>query len=390
MICRNCGSNVPDDMNDCPNCGYPKDTDFSDEKMKTDFYTPAMRLNTVLVRQKRTKRIVIGSALFVVLAGIVLLCLFWNYSPATVSAPEKVADYDSLRFSNLNNAGTAAEDTNGNVYYTGSNGYIHKLTPDGKDTVIYEHFASHLNCVEDRIYFITFENASNIVCSVRNDGSELKTLISKRNVSYIYVDGQNLYYIENNGKALPNRGAVYMYDLSSSQTKNIAVEDNSYILSVYAVNDKIYYYGYSKETYIGFFKYVTKDSLQNLVEVTDQQEHTAVNPYSLTISNNYAYYIDSTKNFSLYRISLDGGKAEKIGGSDCDTLFVYGDYIYYTTLQEHALYRINIEKSTVETVRGNGVQSVSCAGGNLYCRNSTTRNAFRIALDGSENQQLGD
>lgn len=390
MICKNCGSNILDNMTDCPNCGYPKNTDSSNEKAKTDSYTPAVPLKNMPVHTKKINRLIIGSILFVILVFVIVWCLFLNYSPATVSAPEKNADYSSFLFSNLNNSGTAAEDTNGNIYYTDSNGYIHKLSPNGEDTIIYEHFASHLNCVDNRIYFITFEDSLNSVCSVRNDGSEPQTIISKRNISYIYVDGQILYYIENNGKALPNRGAVYMYNLSSFQTKNIAVEDNSYILSVYVVNDKIYYYGYSKETYIGFFKYVTKDNLQTSVEVIDPQKHTAINPYSLTISDNYAYYIDAEKNFSLSRIPLNGGNVEKIGASDCDTLFVYGDYIYYTTLQEHSLYRINIEKLTVETVRANGIQSVNCAGGNLYCRDSTAFNALRIALDGSGNQQLGN
>lgn len=388
MICRKCGSEISDQSFECPHCGASLLSATVEETPKV---SPMPSVSADKRSEKKKRSLIMGMSIIAVLvlafvANIVIPPIL--QSLATVSQPNTTSSYDSLKFSNLNNGGLATEDDSGNVYYTDSNAYIHRLETNGSDTVIYENYAFGLTYANDRIYFITYENAAQSVCSVRTDGTELQTLIQQSTISYIFVQDNVLYYIENNSPALPNRGAVYMYNLENQKKQNIVVESNACILSAYLLNDCIYYYGYNTQTYGNFFKYVSLNDLQNKYTVKNSKNSKEIEPYTLTIVDHTVYFIAQGSDFHIASMTLDTCIPQYIGGSDCQSFIVYGHYIYYTTYADNALYRIDTQNNTTELVKDKGVLSPCCAGGKIYYRDSSTLNIMCVNLDGSGTHQI--
>ncbi|MGN0536674.1 MAG: DUF5050 domain-containing protein [Acutalibacteraceae bacterium] len=389
MICRKCGSEISNQSFECPHCGASLLSAAVEETPKV---SPTLSASADKYSEKKKKRSLIAG---IVIIAVLVLAFVANMvvppmlqSLSTVSQPDTTPSYDSLKFANLNNGGLATEDDSGNVYYTDSNGYIHRLETNGNDTVIYEKYAFGLTYANGRIYFITYENVAQSVCSMRTNGSELQTLIQQSTISYIFVQDNVLYYIENNSPTLPNRGAVYMYNLETQKKQNIVVENNSCILSAYLLNNCIYYYGYNTQTYGNFFKYVSLKDLQNKYTVKNSKNSKDIEPYTLTISDRTVYFIEQGNDFHIVSMTLDYCTPKYIGGSDCQSFTVYGHYIYYTTYANNALYRIDMKSNKTELVKDKGVLSPCCAGGKIYYRDSSTLNIMCVNLDGSGTHQI--
>ncbi len=391
MICRKCGSEVPEQSFECPYCGTSMLSSVAEEKSpQTLPPVPSVQLNNRSQKVKK-RSLTIGLCIIGVLSLSFIAAAVlppWLQSLPTVSVPDAVSSYDSLKFSNLNNGGLALEDEQGNAYYTDSNGYIHKLETNGSDTIIYEGYAFGLTYANDHIYFIIYESSAQSVCSMRTDGTELKTLIRQSAISYISAQNNVLYYIENNSPTLPNRGTIYMYDLETERAKNIIVESNACILSVYTIDTCVYYYGYNTKTYENFFKYIYIDEPQQKYNVKSSQNDKEISPYALTIADNTVYFITQDSGFYINSMSLSDCIPQRVGGSDCHSLMVYGHYIYYTTYKNKGLYRINIQTKESECVKDSGVLSPCCAGGKIYYRDSNTLKMMCVNLDGSNTHQL--
>lgn len=387
MICRKCGSEVSNQSLECPYCGASMLSATVEEKVPSISSVSANEY----VPKKKNYSLIVGFSIIAVLVLILAASIIVPpilQSLATVSQPDAAPSYDSLKFSNLNNGGLAVEDHKDNTYYTDSNGHIHRLETNGNDTVIYENYAFGLTYSNDHIYFITYESAAQSVCSVRTDGTELQSLIRQSTISYIFVQDNVLYYIENNSPSFPNRGTVYMYDLETQKKQNIAVESNACILSAYPLNDRIYYYGYDTQTYSNFFKYVSVNDLQNKHTVKNAKNNKEIEPYALTIADNTAYFITQDTDFYITSMELNDCIPQRIGGSDCQSLIVYGHYIYYTTYTNNALYRMDMQNNITEPVKDSGVLSPCCAGGKIYYRDSSTLNIMCVNLDGSDTHQI--
>lgn len=385
MLCPKCGSEISNQALECSYCGASLMTAAQENTLSSHSAAknpPKKRKKISLI----ICTIILALLVLTLIAALVIPPMIQNM--ATVSQPNTTPSLESLKFSNLNNGGLAAADDNGNTYYIDSNGAIHRAGTDGSDTVICEKYASNLTYANGYVYFITYEDTNNAIYSMRSDGSELKALIQQATVSYIFVQDNVLYYIENNGSSFPNRGAIYTYNLDTAQSQLFFLESSCCILSLYVLDDRIYYYGYNSDTYEGFLKYIQTDDLQTKYTVKNKKANEDLNPYTLTFDGDTAYFIVPENGFYIASMNMSDCIPQKLGGLDCESLFVYGHYIYYTTYTNNVLYRLNLQDGTNECVKESGVLSPCCAGGKIYYRDSTTLKIMCVNLDGSNTHQL--
>lgn len=301
-------------------------------------------------------------------------------------------DFSNIVYSNLANMSLATQDDKGNVYYSNDDSCIQKEDSSGRKTEIYDGWSTCLNYYNDRLYFISKVEGYSTVCSVSTDGSDFKTHTNHKDVSVLVVSDGYAYYAINKYGSSSEAGAVFSVNLSSGSVENLTVEENSYILSIFDYKDNVYIHYMDIDSYMGSLKRINKNNLSDTQEINSSTNE--YDYYSVTIANDKFYFVTydkSSYDYVICSMNIDGSDGQKIGGSDCDMISIYGNYIYYTMEEfngrDYPLYRIKLD-GTDETFIEENVSYMSIVGDKLYYLDEATDEMRVMNLDGSDNQVL--
>ena len=306
-------------------------------------------------------------------------------------------DFSNVVYSNLANMSLATCDDSGNVYYSDDNSYIQKQDPTGKKTEIYDGWSSCLNYYNDRLYFISSVSGYKTVCSVKTDGSDFKTHTNHKDVSVLVVSDGYAYYAINHYGSSSDSGAVFRVNLSSGSVDNLLVAENAGILAIFDYGDNVYVHYMDVDTYIGSLKRINKNNLSDTEEINSSTNE--YDYYSVTIANDKFYFVTYEKNletysydYVIYSMNLDGSNGQRIGGTSCEMISVYGDYIYYTMDKyegsEYPLYRMKLDGTDNTLIYEENVSYMSIVGDKIYYLDSDADEMRVMNLDGSGNQVL--
>ena len=346
--------------------------------------------------------LIVGIAVMVVLVAAIVIMLVSGYyntdndgSNTNIVTPANSdnVNFSDVVYSNQANYAIAAEDDAGNVYYVSDSGYVIKKETSGKETEIYDNVATSLNYYDGRLYFIAAVSGYDTVCSIKVDGTDLKTHTKQKDVSTLSVaDGYAYYAINNYGSSLTS-GAVFRVNLSSGNVDNVTVESNADVYAVFDYKDSIYVYSMSNDDlYIGTVKEISKSDLKQVKEINrpSSEYGQEYDYYAITVSGDKFYFsnYDEDKGYTLYSMNMDGSGGVEIGGINSREISVYGDYIYYISGNDSALRRIKTDGSEDVCIKDKDVALVSFAGDTLYYVDWSTKELRSMNLDGSNDHIL--
>ena len=238
---------------------------------------------------------------------------------------------NEIKWSNLNNGGIAAEDDEGNVYYTNSRGCICKLDKDGKETIIYNgaktnKFIVYIQYSQGKIFFLSSITGNNYsICSIDPDGQNFKIYTAKDKPAALFAHDGYLYYINEDG------GKLNRINIETEAFEHIyTVPDTETINSLFILNDKIYVQCMPDDNFGNIYVIDIRNgfSIGNLT--FDYMGQTIV-PLSLTYSGDKIFVVDCSKYSTgqVYSANLDGSNVALLGGSNIFKIAAYGDNLYY-------------------------------------------------------------
>ncbi len=305
-------------------------------------------MNEIMAADRRERTVkafsVFAMILIVLLIGAIIAMVITGYyrfdsasqkfysgrSAAGMTIREDTSQ-DEIKWANLNNGGLAAEDEDGNVYYSNTNGCICKLTPDGGKEVIYNgsktnRYIFYICPFQDRIYFLSsITGSSYSVCSVNKDGKEMKIYSLSDRPAALFVHEGFLYYVSE------DTSKVNRVDLKTEAVQTLfSTPASEQINALYIIGKKMY------------VQCLPEDSLGNtyIVDTGNPSDVTNLNltymgkqlvPMSLCFSENKLFIVDSS-NYSagkVYSADMDGSNVTYLGGSNIFKIAAYGDLLYY-------------------------------------------------------------
>ena len=252
-------------------------------------------------------------------------------------------DKESVKWSNLNGGGLAAEDDDGNVYYTNAGGCLCKISPDGMSkSIIYNgsrtnNYILYINFHNDKVYFLASVTGKNYsVCSVDKDGKNFKVYSEAKNPVCLLAHGNYLYYITEDSQKidrinLKTEKSERFYNASGAVTNMFVHGDKMYVLSI------------SSQYSGGNVEAVNVAAPSAIVPVSFEYMSQRIKPMGISLNGDK---IIITEDGIVYSCSVDGGSAEKLGGSNIVKVAGCGSHIYYLTVGG------NIESAAVAVADG--------------------------------------
>ena len=238
-------------------------------------------------------------------------------------------DKESVKWSNLNGGGLAAEDDDGNVYYTNAGGCLCKISPDGMSkSIIYNgsrtnNYILYINFHNDKVYFLASVTGKNYsVCSVDKDGKNFKVYSEAKNPVCLLAHGNYLYYITEDSQKidrinLKTEKSERFYNASGAVTNMFVHGDKMYVLSI------------SSQYSGGNVEAVNVAAPSAIVPVSFEYMSQRIKPMGISLNGDK---IIITEDGIVYSCSVDGGSAEKLGGSNIVKVAGCGSHIYYLTV----------------------------------------------------------
>lgn len=164
------------------------------------------------------------------------------------------------------------------------------------------------------------------------DGSDEK-ILSISGISQLIVDKDGIFFAPNSGA---DAGKIIIkYDLDGNKLLTIEVND---IRKMIKVDDYIYYINYSEKNAIYKIKI---DGTNNVKVTTKSADYTNILYSEISgmnnfgIIDNYLYYVNSNK---VYKINIDGTHNQSVSNINIRSMYVKGEYIYYTIKTGDKLY----------------------------------------------------
>lgn len=253
----------------------------------------------------------------------------------------------------------------------------------------------------DKIYFSNpYDNGS---LYVMNSNGTNPILLSFDQVTGINVYGNYIYYTRSNLKKTSNFSflqfnthSLCRLDLNGN---NLKILDNSPVLSPALMGNYIYYHHYDTTDATTLYR-IKIDGKEK-----EQLSKEPLNPsgisnnglyYNNTISNlnmcrfdpttkskstvytggsyfcvpyeNYIYFLNCDKNYTLYRYNLTTNQAEAVTNERVDCYNIYGNYIYYQTASgdESGFYRCEKDGSNPTLIIDGVYTNINVTSKNVY------------------------
>ncbi len=284
---------------------------------------------------------------------------------------------------NLNNGGLFSE-YNGKIYFSNpyDDGHLYVMDSDCSNArLLNSDTAGSINVCGNYIYYVKNNYSRNSIVS--NDRVRMygvyRTDLKGNNSDSLYetlsgissLYGNYLYY-QHYSDTEPLSFYRTKID-GSEETKLSDIPINP--ASIY--NGKIYFSNPNNDNYIAAYN-------------TDTGAITTVyeaNSYMVDAADNYIYYIDLSKNYSLVRLNLSNNTVELLFEPDDGKVIRYNRYgskiFFIVEGQDAGLYRMNINGTQIESIAAGNISSVSCTSQYTffqYYNNETS--LYRIPTNG--------
>ena len=318
-----------------------------------DFQKPTMSYNssgyaTIMPSYKQSAfdkiMLISGLALFALRAVLIILLIlmasgvfgdvggsaFNNFSMGGSTYNGDVTfDKESVKWSNLNGGGLAVEDNDGNVYYTNASGCLCKISPDGMSkSIIYNgsrtnNYILYINFHNDKVYFLaSVTGKSYSICSVDKDGKNFKVYSEAKNPVCLLAHGNYLYYISEDTQKidrinLKTEKSERFYNASGAVTNMFVHGDKMYVLSI------------SSQYSGGNVEAINIAAPSAIVPVSFEYMSQRIKPMGISLNGDKMIM---TEDGVVYSCDVDGGSAEKLGGSNIVKVAGCGSHIYYLTV----------------------------------------------------------
>lgn len=278
---------------------------------------------------------------------------------------------------NLSNMGLVQE-KDGTVYYNKYEKGIFAVK-NGKEKQITDETAYSINIVNDKIYYLTIADFSNVLIKcVDINGENRKTIATiYTSLSKIYVQDENIYYYTNE-----KENGIAKIDLNGENKSQVI---SGKIQDFCVAEGKIFY--------INELNQICSTSIsgQNNVILNDQ-----VTAKKIQLVNGWIYYYNELEN-ALFRMKENGKNNELISVLVKNEVYnVCGKYVYYLDQEKSKIARMQIGKSNkCDDIIDVSISKtkINIAGDELYYLDksqdeSQTYQIFRVKIDGKEAEKI--
>ena len=238
-----------------------------------------------------------------------------------------------------------------------------KLTDDG---------VSHINVIEDRIYFL--DRANQKIFTVRIDGSDRREFGGSGYQS-IHVVGNTIF-------------CVNSYTISRMSTDGEGWEriGDDRATSITVTGDRIFYTGSTDNRGI----YAMKTDGSDKVQITDDRASYVI------VNGDRIYYANQMESGAIYSVKTDGSDRKKLDAfaGEYTHMNIMGNRIYYSAsgfLDGGGIRSINMDGSEKTTVINDGGVGIHAIGDRIYFvtyPDGSDGEIHSIKPDGSDRQIL--
>lgn len=275
---------------------------------------------------------------------------------------------------------------------------------------------------DDKIYFSNPYDKGYLY--VMNSDCSDARLLKDSSVEYINVCGKYIYYADNGGlrkyvneATRGNSYGIYRINLDGSGVEKL----HSNLSGVSSLcGNYIYYQRYDNKTPLCFYRtkidasseemlsetphnpasinngkvYYTDVSNKNNIMCYNPESQTTgifynANAYLVDVTDNYIYYIDLDKNYSLVRLNLNNKTLELLYEASDNGKVInynrYGNKIFFQVEgTENGLYRMNINGTQIEKIATGNLRNIYCTSQYTffqYFEDSTT--LYRVPTSGT-------
>ncbi|ADU32265.1 DUF6612 family protein [Evansella cellulosilytica] len=196
--------------------------------------------------------------------------------------------------------------------------HVEKLSDD---------IAANINVTDDWIYYEDRSKDSHVY-RMSKDGSEIEQVISDNTIDVRVID-ETLYYKNFNGH---NQRSLYATQLSPTTTTTFTLVDHVFRFTIHQGN--VFYQGDDHHLYV------------TDVDPNDNANFPFISHRVGTFQalDEYIYYENSEDGHSLYRISTDGYRVEKLTEAESQGFNVTEDSLFFTNASDdEALYRLDLD-----------------------------------------------
>lgn len=197
------------------------------------------------------------------------------------------------------------------IYYVNysDGGTIYKISTDGKNRIkISEDKVAYLNVSDGVIYYQKGEDNLSLYKMDTKGGNVQK--LSEDIPGYVNVVGEYIYYSN-----LSGNGEIIRIN---AEGKGRTVINNNMSLFLNVAGDWIYYVNnQDRSTY------------KVNVDGKNRTKVSSISTLALNISEDWIYYVNETDKYSLYRLSLNGAKNEKLTDYAVGAVNAFAGKIYF-------------------------------------------------------------
>ena len=204
----------------------------------------------------------------------------------------------------------------GYVYYRNHSdgGKIYRIDTNGKNKIkLNEYNSGYINIYNDKLYYVNF-NDNNKIYYVKIDGTSKGKISNDKNISYLYVSKNYIYYCFWDVFVSKN---IYRIDLDGKNKQKLS-DDN--VLEINVANGYIYYINQSDKNSIYCIK----------ADGTNEKKICNDFATNLNVAGEYIYYRNTSDSFKLYRVKIDGTNRKKLSNDNPSDINVASDWIYYS------------------------------------------------------------
>ncbi|MFH1511998.1 MAG: DUF5050 domain-containing protein [Bacillota bacterium] len=298
---------------------------------------------------------------------------------ALLSPPSASAGAFGNKAGNLLNWGLVAQ-YGDDVYYLNprDNGAIYRMTAEGKQKLNGD-VCHYINIVDGWVYYSSESDGWKLY-RMRTDGSERAALNDLRSQDIVVV-GDTAYFI--NGYIYENIcGATYRMKTDGT---GLAVITEDICLDLNIVGDTLYYANWSDNGKLYSVK-------------TDGTEKTKINDdmcLDVNVIDGWVYYRSDIDPRGICKMRIDGSGRSLLYEGNVYCLGVLDGYIYFSNWEYEdeypgPLYRISTDGGEAERLdSGDGCSDINLIDGWIYFYALKETNAiYRIRLDGSGRQMV--
>ena len=327
---------------------------------------------------------------------ILLIVIVSNFKQALKAIPKNPADTAGNTAGNLYNGGTFCESA-GKVYFSNpyDGGSIYSMNPDQTNIKkVIGASAQYLNAAGNYLYYYSEDSAGQSGLGYIRDGRGIYRVdkAGKRNIMLanltsdgLLLLGNTLYYTHFDvQKEKTTVSPKVTFNGMSTEGRDDTVRVNDHVKPGCTAGTSIYYAGMTGDHYL----YSLDGVSGSVTKIAD------INMYEPTINGSTLYFLDMDDNMSLKSMPLYGGAVTTLSSERIETFNLYGEYIYYQTIDEsgandYAFKRIRTDGAGEEILRSGVVKDIQLTSTYVYFRDfNSDVPIYQIPTYGSGDVQI--